>query len=154
MISGWRLVKRAFASTAFDGEGARLYGGRWNSPGRPVVYLGGTPAVAALEVLAHNARPSLLNSAFVIIEARLPADAVLELDPRALPADWNDPTDTSRTAALGDAWLESGASLALRVPSAVLPLERNLVVNVRHPRFTELEAGEARSFGFDPRLVG
>ncbi len=145
-ISGWRIVKRAFAKQAFDGEGARRYGGRWNSPGRPAVYLGGTPAVAALEVLAHNARPGLLATSFVIIEARLPEDSVMDLDPSALPGSWNDPADTSGTAAIGDAWLESRASLALRVPSAVLPLERNLVVNVHHPRFVDIEFGVARAF--------
>src|SRR5690606_12132165 len=66
LSSGWLIVKRAFASQAFDGEGARLYGGRWSSPGKPVVYLGGTPAIAALEVLAHNARPGLLSASFAI----------------------------------------------------------------------------------------
>lgn len=154
MISGWRIVKRAFASQAFDGEGARLYGGRWSSPGKPVVYLGGTPAIAALEVLAHNARPGLLSASFAIVEARLPEDVVLDLDPRALPEGWNDPADPSRAAAVGDAWLSSQASLALRVPSAVLPLERDLIVDVRHPRFGELQTGEARPFAFDPRLAG
>ncbi len=154
MIRAWRIVKARFAATAFDGEGARIYGGRWNSAGRPAVYLGGTPAIAALEVLAHNARPALLEASYVIIEARLPDDAVLDLDVGALPSGWDDPADPSRAAALGDAWLESGASLALRVPSAVLPLERDLVVNVRHPRVVELVVGEPQPFRFDPRLAG
>lgn len=152
-VTGWRIVKRALADRAFTGEGARLYGGRWNSPGRPAVYLGGSPATAALEVLAHNARPSLLSQQFVILEARLPQDAVLDLDVSTLPVGWNDPQDQTLAAAIGDAWLSSAASLALRVPSAVIPLEKNLVVNVAHHRFEELVMGEPQPFGFDPRLA-
>lgn len=154
MTSGWRIVKRSFATGDFDGEGARRYGGRWNSPGRPVVYLGTTPAIAALEVLAHNARPKLLAVSFVIIEAQIPDGDVLELDPRALPERWSDPADTSHAAVVGDAWLASGASLALRIPSAVLPVEKNLLVNVAHPRFREVRVGEPRPFAFDPRPAG
>lgn len=154
MTSGWRIVKERFAATAFDGEGARLYGGRWNSPGRPVVYLGCTPAIAALEILAHNARLNLLETSYVIVEARVPDDAVLDLGPAGLPEGWNDPADPGAAARVGDAWLDSRASLALRVPSAVLPLEFNLVLNVGHPRMGEVEVGEPLPFRFDPRLLG
>jgi RES domain-containing protein len=154
VTSGWRIVKERFAATAFDGEGARLYGGRWNSPGRPVVYLGCTPAIAALEILAHNARLDLLEASYVIVEARVPDDAVMALELTGLPEGWNDPADPGAAARVGDAWLDSGASLALRVPSAVLPLEFNLVLNVRHPRMVEVEVGEAVGFRFDARLGG
>lgn len=151
-MKGWRIVKRSLAEGAFTGEGARLYGGRWNSPGRSVVYLGGSPGIAALEVLAHNARPELLRAAFVIIEVTLPPGSVLDLNMTELPDGWNDPDDHSRSAAIGDSWLRSGDSLALRVPSAVLPLEQNLVVNVQHPLFGELITAEPQAFDFDPRL--
>lgn len=152
-MSGWRLVKERFAHVAFDGEGARRYGGRWNSPGRSMVYLGGTPAIAALEVMAHNARTALLLERFVIIEARIPTDLVLDLDPAALPENWNDPADTSRTTAIGDAWLQSRSSVALRVPSAVLPLERNLLLDPLHEAFGEVVIDEPRPFAFDRRLA-
>lgn len=151
-ISGWRLVKQRFAHVAFDGEGARRYGGRWNSPGRPMVYLGGAPAIAALEVMAHNARTSLLER-FVIIEARIPSDLVLDLDPAALPEHWNDPEDTSATTAIGDAWLQSRSSVALRVPSAVLPLEQNLLLDPLHDGFAAVTLDEPRPFTFDRRLA-
>jgi len=151
-VKGWRIVKRSLAERAFTGEGARLYGGRWNSPGKAVVYLGGSPGIAALEVLVHNARPALLRTAFVIIEVTLPPGSVLDLDVTNLPRGWNNPNDHSLAAAIGDAWLDSGDSLALRVPSAVLPLERNLVVNVQHPLFGEVTTAEPQAFDFDPRL--
>ena len=151
-VKGWRIIKRALAERAFTGEGARLYGGRWNSPGKPVVYLGGSPGIAALEVLVHNARPALLRTAFVIIEVTLPLGSVLDLDVTDLPDGWNDPNDQSLSAEIGDAWLESRSSLALRVPSAVLPLERNMVVNVQHPLFGDVTTSTPQAFAFDPRL--
>ncbi len=90
----------------------------------------------------------------MIVEARVPDDAVLDLGPAGLPEGWNDPADPGAAARVGDAWLDSGASLALRVPSAVLPLEFNLVLNAGHPRIGDIEVREARAFRFDPRLGG
>ncbi len=90
----------------------------------------------------------------MIVEACVPDDAVMILEPTGLPEGWNDPADPGAAARVGDAWLDSGASLALRVPSAVLPLEFNLVLNVRHPRMGEVEVGEPVRFRFDARLLG
>ncbi len=140
-------------SSAFSGEGARRYGGRWNSPGRLAVYVGGSPAIAALEVMAHNARPALLVSSFVIIKVGIPEECLLELDPSALTPGWNSLHDTTVSAAIGDAWLESGSSLALQVPSAVLPLEHNVLLNVLHPDFAKMAVAEPQPFAFDPRLA-
>lgn len=146
------MVKRRLADSAFTGEGARLYGGRWNSPGRALIYLGATPAISALEVLVHNPRPELLTHSFVIIEALLPEDTVLDLDTASLVVGWNDPIDTTTANRIGDEWLGSGASLVLRVPSAVLPLEYNLLVNPAHPRFSDIRVEEQRPFALDRRL--
>lgn len=153
MTSAWRLVKEHHAATALDGLGAARYGGRWNSPGRRVAYLGGTPAIAALEILAHNARADLLRSSFVLIEVRVPGELVLDLDLAALPLGWDDPMDRRAAAAIGDRWLEAGDSLALRVPSAVLPLERNVLLSPTHPDFRRLEILEPVRFRFDTRLL-
>lgn len=153
-MRAWRLVKRRYLDGAFDGEGARRYGGRWNSPGRPVVYLGGTPAVAALEVMVHNARATLLDERFVIVPVDVPDELVLDLDTSVLPPGWHDPTDTAAAAAIGDAWLESAASLALRVPSAVTLLDTNLLLNPAHPDMARAVIGEPRTFRFDARLAG
>lgn len=148
-----RLVKRRHLPTAFDGEGARRYGGRWNSPGRAVVYLGGTPAIAALELMVHNARATLLDEQFVIVPVDVPDELVLDLDTSVLPVGWSDPADTSAAAAIGDAWLDSAASVALRVPSAVTLLDTNLLLNPAHPDIARAVIGEARGFRFDARLA-
>ncbi len=152
-MRAWRLVKRRYLEGAFDGEGARRYGGRWNSPGRAVVYLGGTPAVAALEVMVHNARASLLDEQFVIVPVDVPDELVLDLDTSVLPVGWHDPTDTGAAAAVGDAWLDSAASVALRVPSAVTLLDSNLLLNPAHPDIARVTIGEPRAWRFDERLA-
>ena len=53
-ITAWRLTSRKYAEEAFSGEGARLFGGRWNNAGLPVCYLADAPALCQLEVLANT----------------------------------------------------------------------------------------------------
>ena len=151
MLTVWRIVKARYARSAFDGEGARLHGGRWNSVGNPVVYTSDSPALAALETLAGLNNSALL-SAFVLIPVSLPEVAVQALDAAALPPSWRSFPPPAELAALGDAWLSAAKSLALRVPSAVIEQQFNYLLNPRHPRFTKLAIGPTRIFAFDERL--
>src|SRR5277367_1816939 len=99
----WRLCRRPFA--VLDGEGARRFGGRWNSPGRPVVYLADHPALAVLEVLVHlDLPPDDLPDDYVLLRAILP---------EPLGRASAEPGANERTA--GDAWLQAGRSTTLRV---------------------------------------
>ena len=75
----WRLTKAQYAQTAFDGEGARLYGGRWNSPGRAVVYLAGSLALAALEILVHVKSQRELEG-YVKVRVQASEDLVTNVD--------------------------------------------------------------------------
>lgn len=100
--------------------GSKLAGGRWNSPGRPVVYTSEHPATAALEVLVHAQRPQLLQESFVLVSAELDEALGRTLDPRALPEAWDRLGDLSVAQAIGDAWFDEGVSVALRVPSVVM----------------------------------
>ncbi len=150
-ILAWRLTSRAYTGTAFDGEGAQHYGGRWNSPGRPMVYLAGSLALAALEQLAHLHAADLLEKQFVRFRAVFPSETLLELDEQVLPDDWTKDLETTRR--IGDGWLETGASLALKVPSAVVTEEHNYVLNPGHPDFSRLDISPAAPFTFDWRLV-
>ena len=96
-----RLVKARYAATAFDGEGARVYGGRWSSPGTAVVYAAESVAVAMLEILVHVQYPSVLNS-YSLIEAEFPDTFVEDLATLALPADWKQSPPPTSTQAIGD----------------------------------------------------
>lgn len=151
-VKVWRLTKTRLAARAFDGEGARLYGGRWNSVGIPMVYTAESVALAALEVLVHLRAPSILP-AYSLISAEVPDGLVQEVEPGALPPDWNaDPVPPS-VQAVGDAWASGSSTLALRVPSALAPESWNVLLNPRHPEFRRVRVGTAHPFRFDARLV-
>lgn len=149
----YRLVAPRWVSTALSGEGARLYGGRWNSPGRPVVYLGGSRALTALELLVHLATPSSREKPYVLMEVTVPDDALTSLPMAALPKDWRVSPPTRDVQAFGDEWLATGKSLGLWVPSVIVPGEQNLLLNPVHPKMKEVILGEVMDFSFDPRLV-
>lgn len=152
-VTSYRLVAPRWASTALSGEGARLYGGRWNSPGRPMVYLGGSRALAALELLVHLPTPLSREKPYVLIGADVPTAAFQVVPEGALPNDWRISPPGREAQALGDAWLESEESLGLWVPSAIIPEESNLLLNPRHPAMSKVRLGEPSPFRLDPRLV-
>jgi RES domain-containing protein len=148
----WRLVKTRYAATAFDGEGARLYGGRWNSPGVRVVYGSGSVALAMLEVLVHLNASELLPS-YSLVSADVPDDLVEVLPAAARPASWRDSPPPAEAAAVGDAWVAAARSAALAVPSAIVEAERNYLLNPAHADFARVEVAPPERFVFDPRLT-
>jgi RES domain-containing protein len=148
----FRLCRVAFQ--ALDGEGARLYGGRWNSPGRPAVYTSSSRALAALEYLVH-VDPVNVPSDLVLLTIDVPDTAPRDaIDPAALPARWAADAEPPECQALGDAWLRAGATLALEVPAAPVPEERNVILDPRHPAHAGVRIVSSRPFVFDPRLLG
>lgn len=153
MIHGWRITAARHVDTAFTGRGAYETPGRWHSPGQYVVYLGSGPCIASVETMVHRPSPTLLQDDFVIIPVQIPEELVLELDRSALPDGWSAPDDYSRTAPIGDRWLADQPSVALIVPSAAIPLERNLLLNPAHPDMAQVTVGAATPFLFDPRLA-
>jgi RES domain-containing protein len=135
----WRLCRHPHAD--LTGEGARLFGGRWNSPGRPVVYLAEHPALAALEVRVHLDLPfELLPVDFVLMRVAMPDD------PNTLFA-----TDED-SVAIGNGWLTEARSAALRVPSVLIPHAWNILLNPVHPDAAHASVHGIEPFGFDPRL--
>lgn len=152
-MEGWRLLKTKHAAHAFDGEGARLYGGRWNSPGRPVIYLASNLALAVLEVLVHLQDTGPLP-AYSHARAEFDDNLVETLGRDALPDDWaHDPAPAS-TRAIGDTWLEDLRTAVFRVPSAVVHREWNFLVNPLHPDFSRVAFGELEPFRFEVSLRG
>lgn len=141
------------AHRALDGEGARRYGGRWNSPGHPVVYASSTLALAALEYLVHL-DSSEVPPDLVAVRITIPDDlTIIELRVSSLPARWFRYPAPDRCREAGDAWLSAGRSAVLRVPAAPVPEEWNLLLNPRHPDFRRIRARVSRPFHFDPRLI-
>ena len=150
MLRAWRINKKRHAEEAFDGEGARLYGGRWNSPGVQAVYASESRALATLEVLAGLQTNSPLPG-YVLIPAEFDESLVVAIELEDVPADWKQNPPAPSTQQLGDEWIARGESAVLRVPSALVPRESNYVLNPRHPDFSTIRVGEPEPVTMDPR---
>ena len=151
-ITAWRIVRRRYADTAFDGEGARLFDGRWNSRGTAVVYTGDSHALSLLEVMVHVESYEQLEDR-VAIPVRFSEGDVEVLSETTLPTDWRVSPPSRSTQEIGDAWVRKQRSLALKVPSVISPHDFNYIFNPRHPRFSEAELGAAENLVVDPRLI-
>jgi RES domain-containing protein len=152
MIVAWRLTKARHAAIAFDGEGARLEGGRWNPKGIPAVYLSDHPALAALEAFIHL-KSAATKIEFVMYRVEIPIEVpVLELAVADLPAGWRTEPPSHGTMEIGEKWIKVGKATVLKVPSVLVPAAVNLVLNPRHKDFPKIRIGPAEKFSFDPRM--
>lgn len=147
----WRITTQTFAAQAFTGDGARLYGGRWNEKGWALVYTAQSQSLALLEMLVQD---DALRAQYVLIPARIPATlAVTTVRERDLPSDWRTLQARAALQAIGQQWLMAGKTAVLDVPSAVLPAERNYLLNPRHPDFKRIKIGKPQSLQADTRLL-
>jgi RES domain-containing protein len=146
----WRLTKTRHLATAWDGEGAKRAGGRWNSVGVRVVYASATLSLALVETLVHL--PSGVLPAYSAIPCEIDESFVEVVDPGDLPAVWKDYPPPREAQTIGDRWVAEARSAALRVPSVIVPSESNYVINPAHPDFARIKTGKALPFPFDVRL--
>lgn len=151
-VTIWRLTRRQYADSAFSGEGARQYGGRFNSPGTPVVYASESLALALLETLTGLEHYHQLNS-YVFFRATLSERLVSEVSEEDLPTEWDQHPPPSQSQQIGDQWADQEASVALRVPSVVVPYSFNYLLNPSHPSFEEVKIGAGESLPVDRRLI-
>jgi RES domain-containing protein len=151
----WRLCRAPYAAEAFSGEGARRFGGRWNSRGVPMVYTSPSLSLAAIELFVHL-EPSQTPLDLVCVAAQLPAgEPARTIQPSQLPAEWwtDEPETGAPTARdLGDAWIRERSSLALMVPSVPIRAEWNVLLNPLHPGMAALQVEPAQPFVFDARM--
>jgi RES domain-containing protein len=146
-------IARANRRYDLSGYGAFLVGGRWNLPGLPLLYTAETRALATLEVLVHLPAGDLPDDMYLLTLEVPDTVSHQEITPADLPADWQRLSQPLPTGALGHAWLQAGRSLALRVPSVLVPQEHNLLLNPAHPEFAQVRlAAEPEPFFFDERL--
>jgi len=150
MPAAWRLSKSKYVPSAWDGEGARKSGGRWNGVGVPVVYTSATLSLTLVETLVHL--PAGVLPAFSAIPIRFDESLVVALPADELPLNWKDHPPPPETQAIGDRWVCDAKSPVLRVPSVVVPHEFNYVLNPVHPDFGQISIGAAIPFPFDPRI--
>ena len=153
MPAVYRICKTKYAATAFDGEGAFRFGGRWNTRGTRMIYTAGSLALAALEMLVHLDDDELLF-AYSFVAATIPPALILPVkDFRSLPKNWNTFPPPIALQRIGDDWIRSLASAVLEVPTAIVPLEQNYLLNPAHPDFAQIKLGKPSRFRFDQRLL-
>jgi RES domain-containing protein len=151
MLTVWRMTTARHADTAFSGEGARLYGGRWNPKGVSMIYTAGSQSLAMLEMLVQD---DPLRAHYVMIHAILSNRLKIEhITPDDLPDDWRSPESREQLRAMGADWCRSGSSAVLAVPSSVIPSETNYLLNPLHPSFGKIVVGSAQEFVTDLRLI-
>ena len=137
----------------FDGEGARRQGGRWSSPGRPVIYASSCLAGALLEILVHTGAARLPGPHHAAI-AEIPDHIRYEVvDPAAVPG-WDVVPDAPVARAYGDRWFDEGRTAALVVPAATArPLQQHILLNPEHPDYAALRIEPPAPVVWDVRLV-
>jgi RES domain-containing protein len=152
MPCAWRIVRAARVNSAFTGEGARVYGGRWNSRGTAVIYVSEHESLAALELLVHLA-PLPPDDRYLSFRLEWD-DKLTEYFPsKSLPASWNVEPPMFQTMQIGDEWVRAGKSVALAVPSVLSTSEMNFLLKPKHPDFKKIKISQPVEYRFDSRLL-
>lgn len=149
----YRISKAPYAED-LSGEGARLYGGRWNRKGVPVLYTSETVSLAALEILVNLSIADFPDD-FHLLTIGIPEDLpVKTLTTEMMPYNWREYPAPAELAAIGTNWCKKGDELLLRVPSSVVPHEWNVLINPLHEMMEQVTVASCEPFGFDARLKG
>jgi RES domain-containing protein len=147
-VNAFRIASRRHP--AFDGTGAAEYGGRWNSPGRPVIYAASSLSLALLEQLAQTGTGHLPSDQ-VCIEITIPDAVGVETGDGSDIPGW-DAADRRASRVFGDRWLTEARSCVLLIPSVIVPTERNVAINPAHAEFARIKASAPRPLKWDERL--
>jgi RES domain-containing protein len=151
MTRAWRITKAKYAQAPLDGEGARLFGGRWSHPGTRVVYFAQSLSLATLEVLVHLHETPVLAD-YVVFAVDFPDECLTILQESDLPGNWRLFPTPRENQAIGDRWAQALSSLVLRVPSAIVAQEWNYLINPAHPDFQRVTAAGPFPLDIDPRV--
>ena len=148
----YRLSTKKYAKD-LSGTGAKIYGGRWNRKGTPIVYTAESRALAFSELLVRVSLPDTpLN--YVMVSIEIPDDVLLEeIHIKDLPSDWNRFPWPYKLQEVGSAWAAANKSLILKVPSVVVPGDCNILINSLHPDISTVSVKEVKKFDFDSRLI-
>ncbi|PIV83800.1 MAG: RES superfamily protein [Nitrospirae bacterium CG_4_10_14_3_um_filter_53_41] len=147
----YRIAKTRYVRD-LSGVGARIYGGRWNGKGTDVIYTSESRSLATVEYLIHmplSLVPEDLSIALIKISGKIASKNIQKSE---LPANWRDSPPPLRLAEIGNAWLLKGSSLLLRVPSAVVEHEYNILIDPGHPDMKSVSIQSVEPYHFDVRL--
>jgi len=152
LIEAWRLIKTNWRKNAFTGDGARLYGARWSSKGTSVVYTSDTLALATLEIIVNDSKLNL-EEGYTAYSIEIPKKIIYSPQPNTLPDDWHNNPHSRSSQIFGDHWVKSKKTAVMKVPSAVIPIESNYIINISHQDFSQIKINGPITFPFDKRLI-
>lgn len=151
MIHVWRIVKEEHVDHAFDGEGAKKYGGHWNEIGTSMVYTSQSLSLAALQLFINLDATPPEELKLMAIEAQIPKNLIHSIP--ELPNHWNKYPIHPETRIYGSGWVEKKSSVALRVPSCIITSEFNYLINPNHFDFNSLKILSSTPFSFMLSLI-
>jgi len=148
----FRVLRAAYARTAFDGEGAYRYGGRWSSPGTRLAYASEHQSLAMLEYFVHL-DPEDPPADLVLATADVPEGISREsVEASALPANWRETPAPPRLVQIGDEFVKEGRNCVLLIPSALAITENNWLINPQQPEFKQITVNQVEPLSYDPRM--
>jgi RES domain-containing protein len=147
----YRIIKCNYAND-LSGTGARLYGGRWNSEGKAAIYLASSRSLALLEVLVHLP-PLMIPDNYCLTEIEVPDSSITHILIDDLPSNWKDISPPIVLRQIGDNFLKKNEHLLMKVPSSIVPMEYNYLLNPQHPAMKKVKVLKKEPFNFDERLV-
>jgi len=152
MGSAWRIVLESQAATAFSGEGAWRYGGRWNSRNVRVIYASEHQSTAALEVFVHN-KPFSPDEKYKAFHLEWPDSLTERFSAEKLPDNWRVLPPPAETREIGDRWGQERRSAVLALPSVISSVDTNFLLNPEHRHFKRIRIAPPVDYDFDPRLL-
>ena len=146
------MLRKAYARTSFDGEGAYRYGGRWSSPGTRLSYASEHQSLAMLEYFVHLDKDDPPGD-LVLAVAEVRDDLTREIvEASNLPANWREAAAPPELARLGDEFARRAERCLLLVPSVLAPNENNCLINPAHPDYKKIVVREVEPLSYDPRM--
>lgn len=145
----YRITSKKYARN-LDGFGSAKFGGRWNKKGTPVIYTGESKEIALLELLVHT--PSMLVPALDILTIQIPDHSIQEIKIKDLPKNWMNYPAPTILSEIGESWVRKGETIALKIPSCIIPSAHNIILNCNHKNFAEVKIIDQQDFRFDSRL--
>ena len=154
MSRAYRVLRKNYARTPFDGEGAYRYGGRWSSPGVRLSDTSEHESLALLEYFVHVDKDDP-STDLVLAVAEVPDDLSRKtVDLKGLPSDWRAPAAPPELAKIGDVFVREQKHCLLLVPSVLASNEHNCLINPAHPEFKRIAVLENQPVAYDPRMFG
>lgn len=146
----YRIGRKQYARD-LSGTGAWINGGRWNGKGIYALYTSASASLAMLEWVVHAQSPDS-NETYCITTLEIPGKSILTINQGQLPLDWRLYPAPESLQLLGNAYLREGKYLAIAFPSAIMPIDANIVINPLHPEFELVKIIAVEELVLDGRL--